>query len=139
MALCRNDVEVLIFFDESFRKSRSAHQKTFGVLAGIAIPEKEMHRVSSDVFQLKLKHFGHEFACEKEIKGKDLLKRRVFDHLRAGNKRSNLHFTDDLLQYISTKKLFVFGCVCFEQAIHKFKCTDVRAMDSTFFYLFERV
>jgi len=133
---------MLVFFDESFRQSRSSHKRAFGVLAGVAIPEKDFHRVSTDVFQLKLKHFGHAFASEKEIKGKDLLKNRVFEHLRMGDKRPNLYFTEDLLQYLESKRLPVFGCVCFEQgieAIHRFKCTDVRTLDITFRYLFERV
>lgn len=130
---------MLIFFDESFRKSRSPHKRSFGVLGGIAIPEKEMYRVSTDVFQIKLKHFGYEFASDKEIKGKELLKNRVFEHLANGNKRPNLFFTEDLLQYITFKKLYVFACVCFEPGIQRFKCNDVRALDSTFFFLFERV
>jgi len=130
---------MLIFFDESFRESRSEHKRAFGVLSGIAIPEKELHRVSTDIFQLKLKHFGHEFASEKEIKGKDLLKNRVFQHLEEGNKRPNLYFTEDVLQYIAFKKLYVFGCVCFEAGIQRFKCNDVRVLDNTFRYIFERV
>jgi hypothetical protein len=130
---------MLIFFDETFRKSRSAHKKPFGVLAGIAIPEKELHRISTDVFQLKVKHFGHDFAKDKEIKGKELLKNRVFEHLRNGDKRPSLYFTEDLLEYIKFKKLYVFGCVCFEKNIQSFKCMDVRSLDVTFKYIFERV
>ncbi|HEY3932085.1 MAG TPA: DUF3800 domain-containing protein [Verrucomicrobiae bacterium] len=130
---------MLIFFDESFRQSRSPHKRSFGVLAGVAIPEKEMHRVSTDIFQLKLKHFGQEFASEKEIKGKDLLKNRVFQHLEKGNKTANLNFTEDLLQYIKYKKIYVFGCVCFEKDIQRFKCNDVKVLDNTFRYIFERV
>lgn len=130
---------MLIFLDESFRTSRSAHKKTFGVLAGVAVPEREFHRISTDVFQLKLKHFGHEFASDKEIKGKDLLKNRVFQHLAAGNKPPNLYLAEDLLQYIRLKKLYVFGCVCFEKEIQKFRCQNVRSLDNTFRYLFERI
>lgn len=130
---------MLIFFDESFRRSRSPHKKTFGVLAGIAIPEREFHRVSTDIFQLKLRHFGHEFASDREIKGKDLLKNRVFRHLAEGTKPPGLYLTEDLLQYIRLKGLFVFACVCFEKGIQRFKCEDVRALDNTFHYLFERI
>lgn len=115
------------------------HKRRFGVLAGIAIPEKEFHRVSTDIFQLKLKHFGYEFASEKEIKGKDLLKSRVFKKMAQGNKTANVYLAEDLLQYIALKKLYVFGCVCFEEGIQKFKCTDVTALDNTFRYIFERV
>jgi len=96
---------MLIFFDESFRKSRSPHKRAFGVLAGIAIPEKDLHRVSNDVFLLKLKHFGHEFASNREIKGKELLKNRVFRHLADGNKTASLDLAEDLLQYIRTSLL----------------------------------
>jgi len=92
-----------------------------------------------DIFQLKLKHFGHEFASEKEIKGKELLKNRVFEHLRNGDKRPNLYFAEDLLQYIESKKLFVFACVCFEKHFQRFRCQDVRSLDITFRYIFERV
>jgi hypothetical protein len=130
---------MLVFFDESFRKSRSEHKRSFGVLGGISIPEHEFHRISTDIFQLKLKHFGHEFASEKEIKGKELLKNRVFQHLKNGDKRPNLFFTEDLLEYIAFKKLYVFGCVCFEPGIQRFKCDDVKALDDTFWYIFERV
>jgi hypothetical protein len=129
---------MLVFFDESFRTSRSLHKKKFGVLAGISIPEKEFHQVSTDVFQLKLKHFGHEFASEKEIKGKELLKSRVFQ-AQSAKRHVNLDFTDDLLRYIYSKKLFVFGCVCFDTDFQTFKCQDVRTLDKTFRYLFERV
>ena len=97
-----------------------------------------MHRVSTDIFQLKLKHFGHEFASEKEIKGKDLLKNRVFQYVED-DKRPNLPFAKDVLQYIAYKKLYVFGCVCFEPGTQMFKCDDVRALDNTFWYIFERV
>lgn len=95
--------------------------------------------MSTDVFQLKLKHFGHEFASENEIKGKELLKNRVFKKLADGNKTANLYLAEDLLQYIAFKKLYVFGCVCFEEGIQKFKCADVTALDNTFKYIFERV
>jgi hypothetical protein len=61
---------MLVFFDETFRDSLSYEGASFGALCGIAIPEKELHRVATDVFQLKLKHFGSHFARDREIKGK---------------------------------------------------------------------
>jgi hypothetical protein len=109
------------------------------VLAGITIPEKDLHRVSHDVFQLKIKHFGYEFASEKEIKGKELLKNRVFQHLQNGTKTAALFLAEDLLDYINAKKLYVFGCVCFEQETQRFKCKDMRFLDRTFRYIFERI
>ena len=130
---------MLIFFDESFRRSRSEHRKDFGVLAGVAIPDKEFHRISTDIFQLKFKHFGHDFASEKEIKGKELLKNRVFQKQANGINAPNIQLAEDLLQYIAFKKIPVFGCVCFEKDIQRFKCTDAKLMDKTFRFLFERI
>ncbi len=103
------------------------------------IPEKDVHRVSHDVFQLKLKHFGYDFASEKEIKGKDLLRNRVFEHLQNGTKTVSLLLAEDLLEYIIAKRLYVFGCVCFEQKLQWFKCEDMRSLDKTFRYVFERI
>jgi hypothetical protein len=44
---------MLIFFDESFRKYETQPNKSLGILCGIATPEKQMHRVAADIFQLK--------------------------------------------------------------------------------------
>lgn len=49
---------MLIFFDESFRKSESDPAVTLGGLCGIGIPERQFAIVSQDVYQLKYKHFG---------------------------------------------------------------------------------
>jgi len=59
---------MLIFFDESFRKSETQPDKSLGILCGIAIPEKQLNKVVADVFQLKLKNLGIEYAREKELK-----------------------------------------------------------------------
>lgn len=58
---------MLIFFDESFRNSISDTGASLGALCGIAIPEKEMGHVSEDVYRIKKRHFGAEFAKEMEI------------------------------------------------------------------------
>jgi hypothetical protein len=70
---------MLIFFDETFRNSLSYPGVSLGVLSGIAIPENELHRVATDIYQLKYKHLGAEFARDGEIKGKELLKNWVFN------------------------------------------------------------
>lgn len=130
---------MLVFFDETFRDSLSYPGASLGALCGVAIPEKQLHRVADDVFKLKLKHFGNDFARDGEIKGKDLLKNWVFKLEAKGIASRNLAFAFDLLNYLQAMRLTVFGCVCFEKGMQKFQCEDMRALDMTFRYVFERV
>jgi len=110
-----------------------------GILCGIAVPEKQLNKVMADVFQLKLKHLGVEYANEKEIKGKELLKPYVLKLEARGIRSKNLALASDLIEYIASKRLAVFGCVCFDDELRAFRCQDVRALDKTFRYVFERV
>mgnify|MGYP001585866177 CR=1 FL=1 len=130
---------MLVFFDETFRESSRRKGTTLGALCGIAIPERDLARVTADVYQLKLKHFGAEYAKDREIKGKEILKNWVFKLEAKGEPSKNLAFAKDLLDYLTAKKLWVFGCVCFEQGFQKFQCEDMTALDMTFRYVFERV
>jgi hypothetical protein len=130
---------MLVFFDESFRTSVTQPEKSLGILCGVAISEKQMYRVAADVFQLKLKHLGAQYAREKEIKGKELLKPYTFKVEAKGITSKNLALASDLLDYIVSKNLAIFGCVCFEDGLRAFRCEDVRALDKTFRYIFERV
>jgi hypothetical protein len=130
---------MLVFFDETFRDSLSYEGASFGALCGIAIPEKELHRVATDIFQLKLKHFGSHFARDCEIKGKELLKNYVFRLAKQHGSSKNLSFATDLLHYIKNKHLAVFGCICFEKGMQKFRCEDMSAMDVSFRFLFQRI
>lgn len=127
---------MLLFLDESFRERGEI---PFGVLAGIAIPETQLTRVAKDVFQLKWQHLGEEFARDGEMKGKDLLKRYAFRIEEHGTPSKNLALARDLLNYVVQKKLQIFGCVCFQDRLHQFKCQDVTALDKTFRFLFERI
>lgn len=130
---------MLIFFDESFRSSLRHVDVSLGALCGIGIPERELSRVASDVYQLKLKHMGTDFARNSEIKGKELFKNYVFKLMSRGIKSRNIALADDLIEYIVSKKLPVFGCVCFEKDLQLFEVDDVTALDKTFKYLFERI
>jgi hypothetical protein len=130
---------LLLVDSKTFRNSLSYPGASLGALCGIAIPEKQLHRVANDVFRLKLKHLGNEFARDKEIKGKDLLKNAVFKLEARGIVSRNLALATDLLRYLQAKRLYVFGCVCFEKGMQKFQCEDMRALDRTFRYVFERV
>jgi hypothetical protein len=130
---------MLIFFDETFRESIRHSNVSLGALCGIGIRENEISQVESDVFKLKLKHMGLEYARDHEIKGKDLLKNYVFKLEEKGIVSKNLAFAKDLIEYIVSKKLPIFGCVCFEKHLQRFQVDDVTALDKTFCYLFERV
>ena len=82
---------------------------------------------------------GMEFARNSEIKGKELFKNHVFNLMSRGIKSRNIALADDLIEYIVSKKLPVFGCVCFEKDLQLFQVDDVTALDKTFKYLFERI
>lgn len=130
---------MLLFFDETFRKHETLPDVTFGALCGIAIPESEFREVANDVYRLKLKHFGAEFAADHELKGKELLKNWVFRLEAKGEVSRNLAFSRDLADYIRSKRLRIFGCVCFEKGGQKFAMQDTKLLDRSFRYLFERV
>lgn len=130
---------MLIFFDESFRESSKDATVTLGALCGIGIQERQLATVAQDVYQLKYKHFGAEFAREHEIKGKELLKNYAFKLQTQGMPSKNLAFATDLVDYIVAKRLPVFGCICFEKHLQRFQVDDVTALDRTFKYLFERI
>jgi hypothetical protein len=130
---------MLIFFDETFRDSLKHSGVSFGALCGVAILENQLHKVASDIYQLKHKHFGAEFARDSEIKGKELLKNYVFSMAARGIESRNLALAKDLLAYMEAKGIHVFGCVCFEKEIKMFKCEDVASLDITFRYVFERI
>jgi hypothetical protein len=130
---------MLTFFDESFRTFLRRPEISLGALCGIGIPEHELSQVASDIYQLKYKHMGGTYAREKEIKDKDLLKNYVFRLRDQGVASKNLALAEDLIEYIVSKKLPVFGCVCFEKHLQRFQVADVKSLDKTFCYLFERV
>jgi len=130
---------MLIFFDETFRQSLKHPDVSLGALCGIGIPERDLGRVADDVYKLKLKHLGGDFARNKEIKGKDLLKAWVFRLQARGETSHNLALASDLVEYIVTRKLPIFGCVCFDKGLQMFHVDDVASLDRTFRYLFERV
>jgi Protein of unknown function (DUF3800) len=130
---------MLIFFDETFRESLRHSDVSLGALCGIGIRESELSRVESDVFQLKYKHMGSDYARNHEIKGKDLLKNYVFKLEAKGIISKNLALAKDLIEYIVSKRLPIFGCVCFEKHLQRFQVDDVTALDKTFYYLFERI
>ncbi len=129
---------MLFFFDETFRESQST-KKLLGALCGIGIPQNDLGRVAYDVFQLKRKHMGAQYAEDEEIKGKSLLSNWAFRRHTPENPSTNIALATDLIEYIVSKHLPIFGCVCFEKGLHKFQVQDVQALDYTFRFLFERI
>jgi len=130
---------MLFFFDETFRESVRFPAIKLGALCGIAIPEGIFAEIANDVYRLKLKHFGADYASNHEIKGREMFKNYVFKLEKNGMRSKNLDFSQDLLEYIRLKGLKVVGCVCFEPKIQEFKVVDSAYLDRTFRYLFERV
>jgi hypothetical protein len=131
---------MLIFLDESFRSRSSAPDRLpFGALCGLGIPETDINRVSHEIFRLKMKHLGENYAREKEMKGTDLLKNFAFKMRANYGHSKNLALVADLVRYIKKAKLPVFGTVCFETGGNEFKCTDVTALHRAFSHLFERI
>jgi hypothetical protein len=96
---------MLIFFDESFRKSQTAGGKPFGLLVGISMKQEDLSQIFSDVFTLKAKHFGVEIAKKMEIKGVGVFRNFAFKLEKRGIQSKNLCFARDLLDYIAFKKL----------------------------------
>jgi hypothetical protein len=130
---------MIFFFDESFRESLGHPGVSLGALCGVGIPEAQLRRVGDDIYELKHKHLDIDFARDGEIKGKELFKNYVFALQKKGIVSRNLALGVDLVDYIHRKQLPVFGCVCFEKGIQKFKADNVTALDKTFRYLFERI
>ncbi|MBL9160984.1 MAG: DUF3800 domain-containing protein [Verrucomicrobiales bacterium] len=131
---------MLIFLDESFRTDKTQPEPApFGVLAGVALREDSLTEVARDVYQLKYKHLGADFARDGEIKGKELTKRYAFKLEEQGIVSNNLNLARDLIRYLRRKKIPVFGCVCFQEDLQGFKCQNLTALDRTFRYLFERI
>lgn len=130
---------MLFFFDESFRESLAHPGVSLGALCGIGVPEAQLRRVADDIYELKHEHFDIDFARMGEIKGKELFKNYVFALQKKGVTSKNLALGHALVEYINSKRLPVFGCVCFEKRLQKFQVDDVTALDKTFRYLFERI
>ncbi|HZL78659.1 MAG TPA: DUF3800 domain-containing protein [Candidatus Limnocylindrales bacterium] len=130
---------MLFFFDESFRESLAHPGVSLGALCGVGVPEAQLRRMADDIYELKRRYFGIEFAKNSEIKGKELFKNYVFALQKKGIVSKNLALGQELVEYIHARRLPVFGCVCFEKRMQNFQAEDVTSLDKTFRYLFERI
>jgi hypothetical protein len=130
---------MLFFFDETFRTCRREPKRPFGALCGVGIQENALSTIAEEIFQIKRRVMGREFAEEGEIKGKEVFKKWVFNLAKKGETSRNLELGHSLLALLRKRGIPVFGSVCFDPNFAKFQVDDVSALDSTFFYLFERI
>ena len=129
---------MLIFLDESFR-THLRHGKKFGVLSGVAIPEDIFHSVQADVFGVRRPYHGVVLKPEQELHGKELLGGATFKQMEMKGFSMQWNLATELLQFCRTKKLGVFGVVCFRSDLQSFVCGDENRLDLTYRYLFERI
>jgi hypothetical protein len=129
---------MLVFLDESFRK----HSKTnisFGVLAGVAIPEDTYHIFQRDFFYARKPYHGQVLGSDDEIHGIDLLNNTT---LRVREKQGfsyQWNLVHDILSFSRSRQIKVFGIVCYRTGLHTFVCDNETELDVTFRYLFERI
>lgn len=88
---------MLIFLDESFRKSLTFTDKPIGLLVGISMKQEDLSQIVADVFSLKVKYFDPDIARKMEIKGSEIFRNAVFKLENRGIKSTNLSFAADLL------------------------------------------
>lgn len=129
---------MLVFLDESFRE-HSRTGKKFGVLSGVAIPEDFFHSFQQELFEVRKPYHGSVLREEDEIHGNKLLNTTTLRTIT--NRGYSLHWNlaQEILQYAASRKIKVFGVVCFRDDLHSFVCDDEVNLDVTYRYLFERI
>jgi hypothetical protein len=129
---------MFVFLDESLRKhSRSG--VTFGVLSGVAIPEDTYHTFQRDFYHLCRPYYGKAMEAEGEIKGSKILSKMTFRILEKEGFCYRWNLCMEALQFARSKKLTVFGVVCFREGLSSFICGSDNNLEPTYRYLFERV
>lgn len=129
---------MLLFLDESFRKNQNT-QVLFGVLAGVAIPEDTCHAFQRDFFEVRRPYYGKELGHDDEIKGKELLGSTTFKVREKGGISAQWSLAEDLLGFARSRRVKVFGVVCFRTGLRSFICANDTSLDVTFRDLFERI
>lgn len=129
---------MLIFLDESFRKNENTG-RPFGVLAGVAIPEDTFHDFQRGFFFIRRPYHGKVLGDNDEIKGRELLNKATLKRIHMKGSSAHWSLAQDLLGFARSRKLKVFGVVCFRSRLNSFICGDESDLDVTFRYLFERI
>jgi hypothetical protein len=130
---------MLVFLDESFR----THKRTgipFGVLSGVAIPEDVFHAFQFDVFGCRAPYHAQGILKPDDEMHGNLLLNQTTRRMRE-TKGFSYHWNlvEDVLHLARSRRLKVFGVVCFRSKLQSFVCDDQNKMDVTFRYLFERL
>ncbi len=69
-----------LFIDESGHDRRAS---PYEVLAGVAVQDRDLWNLINALHSAELEHFGRRYSAGKaELKGRELLKTKVFNHLR---------------------------------------------------------
>ncbi len=129
---------MLIFLDESFRTNTNTGTE-FGVLSGVAIPEDIYHQFQLDFFYARKPYHGLVLKEDDEIHGKELLNKATLKRLRLKGSSYHWNLSEELLSFARSRKIRVFGVVCFRPSIKSFVCANESMLDVTFRYLFERI
>ncbi|MBN2218588.1 MAG: DUF3800 domain-containing protein [Pirellulales bacterium] len=129
---------MLIFLDESFRRNVNSSTE-YGVLAGVAIPEDIYHEFQLDFYGVRKPYHGLVLKEDDEVHGKELLNKATLKRMRIRGSSSHWSLAEDLLNFSRSRKIKVFGVVCFRPCIKSFVCADETQLDLTFRYLFERI
>lgn len=129
---------MIIFLDETFRVHKKSGRR-FGALAGVAIPEDVFSSVQQGIYEVRKPYHGNVLAAEHEIKGNELLRASTFRVREMQGFSYHWNLAEELLHYARSRRLKVFGIVCFREDLQTFICDDERKLDLTFRYLFERI
>jgi hypothetical protein len=129
---------VLVFLDESFREHKKT-RRPFGVLAGVAIPEDAFHTFQHDFFTVRRPYHGTVLKEDDEIKGGELLNRATLKRIQLRGNSAHWSLAEDLLGFARSRRIKVFGVVCFRYGLKTFVCGDETKLDVTYRYLFERI
>lgn len=129
---------MLVFLDESFRK-HDRTRRDFGVLAGVAIPEDIFHQFQGDFYRARKPYHGHVLGEDAEIHGKELLCKATLRRRAIHGYSYHWNLAQELLDLARSRRIIVFGVVCFIPGLKSFVCNNETALDATYRYLFERI
>jgi len=128
---------MLFFIDESWQVSKNNKYKV-GVLSAVQLKSYDFNECSQQIYKLKLKNLGSS-AGSIELKGRQVLRRYLFKLESEGIQSMELNLVRDMLSYVKTLGIALFGSVVLEQKEIDLACADVNQLERPFFYLFERI
>lgn len=128
---------MLFFIDESWQATPDKKYKV-GILAATQMKDHDFNQCSQDVYQLKVKHLGYA-AGNLELKGNGIFRRYVFGLEAKGIVSKELNLARDILAYLHTIGIVLFGSVVLEEREVDLECADSNQLERPFFFLFERI